>query len=162
MENCLDAFKEYIKGFGERLKIEGLEVDESNDCYLAFDEKYYVKCSVYPEKEQIGFLAYIGSMPEDGAVYYRGLLESNYFWRDTAGGNLSVDPSDGTLLLVHYKDMNFLNSELFYKTMEDFVNAMEHWDTKRLQEWMDLTEDTTPSPSNENAFGSPGMVMLGV
>jgi hypothetical protein len=155
MENCLDTFKTYVEALGEKLKIEGLNVDENNDCYLAFDGKYFVKCSVDVEKEQVNLLAYVGSLPEDRACFYRGILESCHFWRDTAGANVSLDPADGTLLLTQYCDMNMLNSDIFYNSLEKIVNAMEHWDTKRLAEWMAKVDDEAGGPD------MPGMIMLG-
>lgn len=155
MDNCLETFRGLVKNLGEKLKIDGLDLDENNDCYIAFDEKYFVKCSVDVAKEQMNLLAYIGAIPEDNAGYYRGLLESCHFWRDTAGANLSFDPDDATLTLTQYCDMNFMNDEVFYKTMESFVNAMEHWATKRLEEWVNLKEEEAPT-------GAPGMPMGGM
>ncbi|MDR1434899.1 MAG: type III secretion system chaperone [Puniceicoccales bacterium] len=163
MENCLDAFRSYVHEIGEKLKIENLDLDEENNCYLAFDGKYFVKCSINGEKEQLNFLAYIGALPADETRYYLGLLESNYFWKDTAGANLSLDPEDGTLLLTQYCNMNMLDSELFYKTLEKFVNAMEHWDTKRLEEWNESPEKEGDASGSAPAMGSdqPGMMMFG-
>jgi hypothetical protein len=166
MENCLNVFQTYVRELGEKLKIEGLVADEENNCYLAFDEKYFVKCSLDLEKEQVSFLAYIGALPDDKAVYYRGLLQSCYFWIDTAGANLSLDPSDGTLLLIQYCDMNMLNSAEFYKVLEKFVNAMEHWDAKRLEEWNGLTEEDDAASgdmaASTGSFGGPNMMLLGI
>ncbi|MDR2806559.1 MAG: type III secretion system chaperone [Puniceicoccales bacterium] len=163
MENCLDTFRSYIHEFGEKLKIENLDLDDHHDCYMAFDEKFFVKCSINPEKEQIILLAYIGSLPADQTVYYRELLVSNYFWNDTAGSNLSLDPSDGTLILTQYCDMNMLNYELFHDVLEKFVNAMEHWDTKRLAEWSaSKEEDLADAPSMAMMGpGTPNMMMFG-
>ncbi|MDR0590499.1 MAG: type III secretion system chaperone [Puniceicoccales bacterium] len=157
MDNCLDVFRSYVKELSEKLKIADLEVDEENSCYMAFDGKFFVKCSLDPEKEQACFLAYIGALPDDKAVYYRGLLESCYFWADTAGANLSLDPADGTLTLIQYCDMNMMSSLEFYKLLERFVNAMEHWDTKHLEEWNAMTEE-----EEEAAIGNGGMPMGGI
>jgi hypothetical protein len=164
MENCLETFEGYVKTVGERLKIEGLDLDENHDCYLAFDSKYYVKCSVNPEKEQCQFFAYIGALPEDKAIYYQGILESCHFWSDTAGASISLDPDDGTLTLTQFCDMNMMDAELFYNTLEKFVNAMEHWSTKRLMEWMELTEEETgtgAAPVGAGGPAVPGMMMFG-
>jgi hypothetical protein len=164
MENCLDTFRAYVQVLGEKLKIEGLDLDENNDCYLAFDGKYFVKCSINAEKERLCFLAYIGALPGDKAVFYRGILESCHFWRDTAGANISLDPSDGTLLLIQYCDMNMLDNDIFYNVLEKFVSAMEHWDTKRLEEWMAMTDsdaDGSPAVAGVGDVGMPGMMMFG-
>jgi hypothetical protein len=164
MENCLDIFRSYIQELGEKLKIEGLNLDENNDCYLAFDGKYFVKCSIDTEKEQLNFLAYIGAIPEDKASYYRGLLESCYFWKDTAGSNISFDATDGTLTLTQYCDMNMCDNFLFYNILEKFVNAMEHWDTKRLEEWINSTEEepaTMAADPSMPGINMPGMMMFG-
>jgi hypothetical protein len=165
MENCLDTFRTYVQALGEKLKIADLDLDENNDCYLAFDGKYFVKCSVDAEKEQIRILAYIGALPEDKAIFYRGILESCQFWCDTAGSNISLDPTDGTLLLVQYCDINMLSSDIFYNVLEKFVNAMEHWDTKRLEEWMTMTDDEAEMGSAAASSGDggvPGMMMFSV
>jgi hypothetical protein len=124
MENCLDTFRTYVRALGEKLKVADLDLDENNDCYLAFDGKYFAKCSIDAEKEQIRFLAYIGSLPEDKEIFYRGILESCHFWCDTAGSNISLDPADGTLLLTQYCDINMLDGDTFYSVLEKFVNAM--------------------------------------
>jgi hypothetical protein len=162
MESCLDTFRAYIKTLGEKLKIEGLDLDENNDCYLSFDGKYFVKCSLDVEKEQLCFLAYIGALPEDKGVFYRGILESCHFWHDTAGANVSLDPTDGTLLLIQYRDMNMLDGDIFYNVLEKFVNAMEHWDTNRLGEWMAMTDDEPETSSVVAGPGDPGIMMFGV
>jgi hypothetical protein len=165
MENCLDTFRTYVQALGEKLKIENLDLDENNDCYLAFDGKYFVKCSVDAEKEQVCLLAYIGALPEDKAIFYRGILESCHFWCDTAGSNISLDPTDGTLLLTQYCDMSMLNSDTFYSILEKFVNAMEHWDTKRLEEWMAMIDneaETSSATAGSGDGGMPGMMMFGV
>ncbi|MDR1590642.1 MAG: type III secretion system chaperone [Puniceicoccales bacterium] len=163
MENCLDTFRTYVQILGDKLKIEGLDLDESNDCYLAFDGKYFVKCSIDIEKEQLCFLAYIGALPADEAVFYRGILESCHFWRDTAGANVSLDPSDGTLLLTQYCDMNMLDNDIFYNILEKFVSAMEHWDTKRFEEWMAMTDSEAEGSAiaADGGIGMPGMMMFG-
>jgi hypothetical protein len=164
MEDCIDVFRSYIHTLGERLKIADLEVDENNDCYLSFDSKYFVKCSVNTEKERISFLAYVGALPEDKEIYYRGILESCYFWQDTAGANVSLDPTDGTLMLIQYCDMNLMDVDLFYDVLEQFVNAVEHWDTKRLEEWLAMTEETTAETANapsDGGEGGPNMMMFG-
>ncbi|UPA28103.1 MAG: type III secretion system chaperone [Verrucomicrobiota bacterium] len=163
MENAVEVFKGYVQRLAEKLKIEGLQVDDENTCYLAFDEKFFVRCSFDKEKEQIEYLGYIGALPEDGADYYQGILESCHFWRDTAGSNVSFDPEDGTLTLQQFCDINFMNDDYFYKVMEDFVNAMDHWNSKRRQEW---EEHPTASPSTDvPAAGpvgiDPNMMMFG-
>jgi hypothetical protein len=167
MDDCLNIFRSYVKELGEKLKIDGLEVDEENSCYMAFDGKYFVKCSLDVEAERASFFAYVGALPEDKSVYYRGLLESCYFWADTAGANVSFDPADGTLILIQYCDMNMLDGMEFYKTLEKFVNAMEHWDSKRLEEWSAMTEEEEMAPGGNmmgpmGAVGGPGMMMFGV
>jgi hypothetical protein len=162
MENCLDTFRSYIKSLSEKLKMEGLDLDENNDCYFSFEDKFFVKCSIDVEKEQFSLLAYIGSLPEDKACYYRGILESCYFWGDTAGANISLDPADGTLLLTQYGDMNISNSDTFYNALEKFVNAMEHWESKRLAEWMAMNDDDGEVVGSPMAGpGMPGMRRFG-
>ncbi|MDR1366990.1 MAG: type III secretion system chaperone [Puniceicoccales bacterium] len=165
MENCLDTFRSYVKTLGEKLKIEGLDLDENNDCYLSFDGKYFVKCSLDVEKEQFNLLAYIGSLPEDKSCFYRGILESCHFWSDTAGANVSLDPADGTLVLTQYSDMNMINGDIFYSILEKFINAMEHWDNKQLEAWMATTDDEAEPNSATawpNSLGMPGTMALGV
>ena len=160
MEDVLEVFRGYIKTLGEKLKIEGLDLDEENNCYLAFDGKYFVKCSVDVEKEQINLLAYIGALPVDQTRFYRGILDSCMFWKDTAGANISLDPEDGTLTLTQFCDMNMLNNDVFYKVMESFVNAMEHWDTKRREEWVNTPEEEATAAAAPSMM-DPNMMMFG-
>jgi len=160
MENVLEVFRGYVKTLGEKLKIDGLDLDEENNCYLAFDGKYFVKCSVNAEKEQMNLLAYIGALPEDNTRFYREILNSCMFWKDTAGANISLDPEDGTLTLTQFCDMNMFSDDAFYKVMESFVNAMEHWDTKRREEWMNTpAEDDVPAAAP--SMMGPDMMMFG-
>ena len=163
MDITLDNFKGHVDALGAKLGIEKIDIDEHNDCYLVFDDKYYVKCSYLDDTKQMRFLAYIGLLPHDKEEFYRSLLERNAFWRDTAGGNLAVDPTDGTLILSHYKHLKYVDDEIFYKTLESFVNAMEYWDTKCLEEWL-KTEPASPSAASVGPMGpagAPGMMMFG-
>ena len=161
MEITLENFRKHVDALAAKLNIDHIDIDENNDCYLVFDDKYYVKCSYLDETKRMRFLAYIGLLPSDKEEFYCSLLERCAFWKDTAGGNLSIDPTDGTLILSHYKDLKYVDNEIFYKTLESFVNAMEYWDTKCLQEWI----ATKPAESSGSAAGMPGgpagMMMFG-
>lgn len=161
MEITLENFRSLVNNLAAKLSIDHIDIDDNNDCYLVFDDKYYVKCSYLDETKRMRFLAYIGLLPSDKEEFYGNLLERCAFWKDTAGGNLSLDPSDGTLILSHYKDLKYVDDEIFYKTLESFVNAMEYWDTKCLQEWIS-TQAASASSSSAVAPNNPSnMMMLG-
>lgn len=159
MDNFFETFKGYIQNLAKTLNIQNIEIDANNDCYLVFDNKYYVKCSYLADLNQIRFFAFLGIIPDDKVEYYQDLLERNHFWKDTAGANLSIDPQDGTLVLSHYKDMRFINNDIFFKTLENFVNAMEHWDAKCLQEWYQTPLNASNTSNEPDKVA--GMFMLG-
>jgi hypothetical protein len=159
----LVKFKRVIGHLAEQLKLGDLEPDEEGACYLAFDEDLMMQCSALEDTNQIEMVSYIGMFPTDNVGVFREILSCNHFWRDTAGANLGISEADNVVKLVQLIDMDLVDEDSFYKKVENFVNAMDHWKTK-FPELAKLAESgggAEASPQVAQATGSndPGFMM---
>ncbi|MDR1457963.1 MAG: type III secretion system chaperone [Puniceicoccales bacterium] len=126
----LIKFKRVIGHLAEQLKIGDLEPDEEGACYLAFDEDLIMKCAALEDLNQVEMISYVGVLQGDSVDILREILKYNHFWSDTAGANLGITEDDNTVMLSQHIDMDFVDEDTFYKSVEVFVNAMDHWKTK--------------------------------
>jgi RimJ/RimL family protein N-acetyltransferase len=64
---------------------------------------------------------------------YTKILGDNFFWIGTAGAKVILEPGAGkedNLVLAEYVPMSMFDEERLYEGMEDFVNAVEYWNTE--------------------------------
>lgn len=67
--------------------------------------------------------------PDPSAKFLRRLLEANFMYTETHGATVSVDPTNGCVMLTRYDRLNQLDAEVFFKTVELFALAMSEWKT---------------------------------
>jgi hypothetical protein len=136
----LVKFKRVIGHLAEQLHLGDLEPDEEQACYLAFDEDLIMKCAALEASNQIEMISYVGVLQGDNVNAMREILKCNHFWIETAGANLGLSKDDDTVILCRYMNMDFIDEDTFYKSVENFVSAIEHWKTK-FSELIKLSEE---------------------
>jgi hypothetical protein len=114
----------------QRIHLERLALNANFECGLIFDRTMSVTVSWIAERELIKLYSRIGSIEQFSVDQYVELLHNCFFWTGTGGANLSVDPENGNVVLVHFLSIHFLNCPLFYTAMESFVNGIAYWQEK--------------------------------
>ncbi|MDR2377634.1 MAG: type III secretion system chaperone [Puniceicoccales bacterium] len=121
-----------LGAMGRELELPDLKLDEEGNCPLSFGETFMLRCSLDSTGEHATLYACVGSLPAEDEAFGERLLVANYFWKETAGSRVGLDPEAGSsVTLTQSMPMEFLDDELFYKHVERFVNAMDYWE-KRL------------------------------
>ncbi|MDR0351244.1 MAG: type III secretion system chaperone [Puniceicoccales bacterium] len=159
----LIKFKRVVGYLAEQLKLGNLEPDEEGACYLAFDDDLIMKCAAIEDSNQVEMVSYVGVLQRDSVDALREILKYNHFWSDTAGANLGLSDEDSTVMLSQYIDMDFIDEITFYKSVENFVNAMDHWKTK-FPELAKFAEDGAPQQAVDQGVPvsgdyNPGFMM---
>ncbi|MDR3143551.1 MAG: type III secretion system chaperone [Puniceicoccales bacterium] len=121
-----------LSAMGRELDLSDLKLDEKGNCPLSFGDAFMLRCSLDSTGEHVTFYACVGSLPAEAEAFWERLLVANYFWKESAGSRVGLDPEAGnSVTLTQSIPMEFLDDELFYKHVERFVNAMDYWE-KRL------------------------------
>jgi hypothetical protein len=128
----IDTLKSYLEQFDRALGYEGHELNENKECLLFLGE-FRVMVSLVAHKEMIKMMAIVGDDTEESEGCYAALLKSAYFWKYTAGASVAVDAASGKILLVRFLNMQMLDYSRFYRALEQFVTAIDHWQKERCQ-----------------------------
>jgi hypothetical protein len=123
----LNIYHTYLQQVVQILGILHLIVDRTHTCSFIFNEILVVKISFLPNENQIKLFCSVNPISHKTVGCYAAMLDGCYFWRETAGSNLSIDPENDRILICWFLNMNFLNSNLFYKSFEKFINTINYW-----------------------------------
>jgi hypothetical protein len=127
----LDRFRSLLRDLGRRLRLDDLDLIQNNRVRLTFGSSFVVSLQLLPQREVIRILGSVGPVPDDTDGYYAELLEFCSLWPRTAGPNLSVDASKGTICLAQF--LRLVDFDRFDVAVEKFVNAMEYWATTQFE-----------------------------
>ncbi|MDR1414015.1 MAG: type III secretion system chaperone [Puniceicoccales bacterium] len=120
-----------LTNLASRLKLESLKLNERNETYLLFDQKFHVTCMFDEAKDEFILTSIVGDLEKNSLDAYKKLLEDNFFWAGTAGSRLSIHPAEESdpdaIVLKEIVPMAMFDEERLYERMEDFVNAVEYW-----------------------------------
>jgi hypothetical protein len=129
-----------LQAMGKELELPDLKLDEQETCVLSFGEALMLKCSLNSTGSLATLYACVGSIPEENIEFMQRFLVGNYFWKETAGSRIGFDPEvPSDVVLTQCMPIDFLDEELFYKSVERFVNAIDYWNKRfsALQETRD-------------------------
>ncbi|MDR2778898.1 MAG: type III secretion system chaperone [Puniceicoccales bacterium] len=117
-----------------RLKLESLKLNEKNETYLLFDQKFHVTCIFDANKDEFILTSSVGELEKFSVEAYKRLLGDNFFWAGTAGARLFLEPGEeggpDTIVIREIVPIAMFDEERLYERMEDFVNAVEYWTTE--------------------------------
>jgi len=121
-----------LGAMGKELELPDLKLDGDGNCPLSFGEAFMLRCGLDASGTMVTLYACVGEISEDDEALLERLLVGNYFWKETAGARIGLDPeAPGSVALTQCLPVEFLDEELFYRHVERFVNAMDYWE-KRL------------------------------
>ncbi|MDR3274078.1 MAG: type III secretion system chaperone [Puniceicoccales bacterium] len=152
MESALDSL-------ASRLRLDSLTLNDRNECYLMFDQKFHVRCKFMENEDECLLYSSVGKLEKNSTSAYEKILGDNFFWVGTAGAKLLLEPGPGkedVLILAERVPMSMFDEERLYERMEDFVNAVEYWSTEypKLQQGGGSSSPSvsTSSPGNMGMF----------
>jgi hypothetical protein len=146
-----------LSNLASRLRLDSLSLNDRNECYLMFDQKFHVRCAFLESEDECLLYSSVGKLEKNSPDAYAKILGDNFFWVGTAGAKLLLEPGTGdedTLVLAEHVPMSMFDEERLYERMEDFVNAVEYWSTEypKLQQG-----GGTSSSSSASSSGNDGM-----
>jgi hypothetical protein len=123
----LDIYHTYLQEIVRKTGLVHLIVDHTHTCSLVIVEQLEVKLSLVPNLNQIRFFCSVNPIPHKTVGCYAAMLSGCHFWLETGGPNLSIDPETDKILVSWFLNMNLLNSDIFYRSLERFVNCVNYW-----------------------------------
>ena len=120
----MQAARNLVKELGRHIGLEGLELDESGQCTLAFDETI-VLTFVGDSDDGLNVVSYIGDLDAQGAQVAIKLLAHNFVPNGLGGGRVAMEPDSNRVVLVHRWDGVKTDFASFTAQLESFVNAVE-------------------------------------
>ena len=122
-----------LNSLSKRVGLDSLELNDKDECYLVFDDKYHVRCSYIEKADECILYSIVGRVSKYHLNAYTKILADNFFWVGTAGSTLALeelDDEDDELVLKEHIPMPVLDDQILYERVEDFVNAVEYWTTE--------------------------------
>jgi Tir chaperone protein (CesT) family len=120
----MQAARNLIKELGRHIGLETLELDESGQCSLAFDETI-VLTFVGDADDGLNVVSYVGELTADNASAAPLLLARNFVPNGLGGGRVAMEPDSARVVLVHRWDGVRTDFSSFTASLESFVNAVE-------------------------------------
>jgi hypothetical protein len=127
----IDQLRMLLGELGQRIGLEGIEIDEDGYAVLAFDEVFVS----FEVDEEGGLLLYshLGVPGGDAAALHREMLDANLFWGATGGATLAREGMTGGIVLQQRRPLQGMDINAFEALLKAFVDTAEGW-TKRLGE----------------------------
>ena len=139
------------------------DLSEDDGCTVSFGEGMMVRLQLRPQIPELDFTVPLGSVPEEKrADVYGALLASNFYWAETHGATLALEPETEQILLQYQENALTLTKERLQKTMEGFLSVAEEW-KDRLDELVgesDMDGETPVSPVDDSSEGGDAPVVI--
>jgi hypothetical protein len=134
---------ELLQSLGERLRIEGLQLNDQGVCRLVIGESLEINIEHASVEDSVHVYAVLGKAPDfDREKFFAGLLEAQHFAREIGEGcAFGLDSATGEILLHRKMTVSNLTEETLQQALNEFVNWAEHWQEKL---------------SSETVFAEPG------
>jgi hypothetical protein len=120
----MQAARNIVKQLGRHIGLDGLELDESGQCTLAFDETI-VLTFVGDVDDGLNVVSYIGDLDASKSQIATKLLAHNFVPNGLGGGRVAMEPDSNRVVLVHRWDGVKTDFRSFTAQLESFVNAVE-------------------------------------
>lgn len=152
MREQLDAL---FGEFGKAIQIPELRLDENGECLLEFDG-LGVSFSWDEPSTKLLLSAMLGEVPPEALAEVSSLLlRANFFFAETSGAALGMDPESRQVALCYTVPIHCLTFIQFHDEVECFVNLAEKWQA-RLKEAGQGEQGNVGSTSSED-FGLGGL-----
>jgi len=138
------------------------DLSEDDGCTVPFGDGMMVRVQLRPQIPELDFTVPLGSVPEEKrAGVYGALLASNFYWAETRGATLALEPESGQIVLQYEENALSLTEERLKKTMEGFFTVAEEWKA-RLGELVDEAEAageaSVPPDGDPSGDGNPAVI----
>ncbi len=133
MTQSLENARQLLQELGRALKLDKLELDESNTARLVFDDVLTVDFEADPEAPYLHAYAILGALPKDAdarAKLLEGLLAESLVMPGELPARVVVDRSIGMLLLSVPIPVQSTDFEPFERKVGALVNLTEEWMTR--------------------------------
>ena len=120
----MQAARNLIKELGRHIGLDSLELDESGQCTLAFDETI-VLTFVGDLDDGLNVVSYVGDLEANNHGVACKLLAQNFVPNGLGGGRVAMEPDSDRVVLVHRWDGLRTDFSSFTAHLESFVNAVE-------------------------------------
>ncbi|MDR0715697.1 MAG: type III secretion system chaperone [Puniceicoccales bacterium] len=153
-----NKMKDALASLASRLRLDSLTLNDRNECYLMFDQKFHVRCAFLESEDECLLYSSVGKVEKKSTNAYEKILGDNFFWVGTAGAKLILEPGSGkedNLVLIERVPMSMFDEERLYERMEDFVNAIEYWSTEypKLQQGGRTSSSPSSTSSSSDNMG---------
>jgi hypothetical protein len=120
----MQAARNLIKELGRHIGLDALELDDSGQCTLAFDETI-VLTFVADTDDGLNVVSYVGELTAANGAAAASLLASNFVPNGLGGGRVAMEPDSSRVVLVHRWDGVRTDLGSFTQQLEAFVNGVE-------------------------------------
>lgn len=122
----MSLFSNLMRDFGQIIGLEGLVPNDDNECVLEIDN-FIVTLSGQGD-DFLLIYSTVGTLPEKNREdLYARLLSGNYFFAETGGATLAVNPDGGDIQFLYGVNVKGMDAGALSRIMENYLDRLEHW-----------------------------------
>ena len=125
-------FDTVLKEYGESLGFSDMTRRADGLCSFYYkNTNLTISMQTDQKEERVVLLSQIGGVdPDDLDERIIDLLKANYFWSETNGATLSIDPEGGGVFVAMQLLVHMLDAESFSKVIDSFQEVALNWAQK--------------------------------
>ncbi len=121
-------FEKLVQDFSISLQFEKTALNEDGECVVGIDD-HVVRIAL--QDEYIMVYTSFWKVPDHckEEIYFR-LLMGNYFYSETGGATLGVNPTTKDVQLIYRERLSEINCSLLHNIVENFMQRVDYWKNK--------------------------------
>ncbi len=121
----IEQFKKLIDDFAKNIGLEDVSVNEEGECVLGVDD---FMLTISLQGSTVLFYSPVGSAQnKNKEELYAKLLHANYFYSQTNGATLGVNPFSLEVQLIYREQLQMLDTSTISTILEIFLDRVEYW-----------------------------------
>ena len=149
-----------IRDFGNSYDLADLELDDRGYVCIVSEDGVVLNIDYFEEDEALVFYTTVGEI-EDGhrLTLYEEMLKANFFWENTAGATLCIDPNATLALLTASITVTDLDLPKMLIVMDHFTRLTWAW-SDRIREITGEATSLGDAAGQDREPGAPGPAQL--
>ena len=122
--------EELLKQLGKDMGMGEIKLDAQKGCSLVLDGRLRVFIESAPDEKSFFVYSVMGPIPADNEArlaLYDVLMEAHLFGLLSGGATFGASSRFGGVVLSRAFDLKYVTYEIFYHSLEKFINAYEMW-----------------------------------
>ena len=117
-----------LKELGETIGLPELSLDDKRYVCIVSDDGVVLNLDYFEDEDTLVMYTTVGEIPEDKRLeLYEEMLKANFFWENTAGATLCLDPEVNLALLMANVTVADMDMPKLMQVLDHFTRLTWAW-----------------------------------